>query len=64
MHKTDSKNHFQKTMHRYYRKAANLNLYIQNIQPFDRVRVRKELTELFEQLSELTRQLNQNRQKD
>ena len=64
MHKTDSKNHFQKAVSRYYLRAANLNLYVQNIQPFDHARVRKELTELYEQLNELNQQMNQKKQKD
>ena len=59
MHQTDSKNHFQKAVYHFYRKAGNLNLYIQNITPFDRVRVRKELAELAVQLNELTQEINQ-----
>ena len=64
MRKTDGKNHFQKAVNRYYLRAANLNLYVQNIQPFDHARVRKELTELYDQLNELTQQMNQKKQKD
>ena len=60
MHKTDKRNHFQKAVYRYYRRTANLNLYVQRIQPADRARIQKEITELFELLDDLNQHSTQN----
>ena len=59
MHKTDSKNHFQKTVYRFYRQAAKLNLYVQFIKPPDMDRVSRELEYLSEQLALISCQVRQ-----
>ena len=58
MHDTDSKSNFQRAITRYCLRAANLYLYVQNIQPVDRVKVRKELDKLYKELNELTQNID------
>ena len=58
MHDRDNKSNFQQAVNRYCLRAANLYLYVHNIQPVDRVRVRKELERLHKELNELTQKID------
>ena len=58
MHDRDSKSNFQQAITSYCLRAANLYLYVQNIQPVDRAKVRKELDKLHKELNELTQNID------